>query len=53
MPPLTEAIHISAPLAANSSCSQRNPSGGSGDPVVATHCTLDRSKSLAGCTPAL
>ncbi len=53
VPPLTEAIHRSAPLSANSSCSQRKPSGGSGEPVVATHCTRERSWSRAGWTPAL
>ncbi len=36
VPPLTEAIHRSAPT---SSCSQRKPSGGSGEPVVATQLT--------------
>ena len=34
VPPLTEAIHRSS---RTSSCSQRKPSGGSGEPVVATH----------------
>lgn len=50
VPPLTEAIHRSS---RTSSCSQRNPSGGSGEPVVATHRTRARSKSRAGWTPAL
>ncbi len=48
--PLTEAIHMSA---ATSSWIQRKPSGGSGDPVVATHLTRERSKSRPGCTSAL
>ena len=50
VPPLTEAIHRSS---RTSSCSQRNPSGGRGEPVVATHWTRERSKSREGWTPAL
>lgn len=53
VPPLTEAIHRSAPFSANSSWSQRKPSGGRGDLVVATHLILDRSWSREGWTPAL
>ena len=51
VPPLTEAIHRS--LRATSSWSQRKPSGGSGEPVVATHLTRERSRSRAGWTSAL
>ncbi len=50
VPPLTEAIHRSR---ATSSCSQRKPSGGSGEPVVATQPTADRSRSRPGWMPAL
>ena len=39
-PPLTEAIHRSS---RTSSWSQRKPSGGSGEPVVPTHWTRERS----------
>lgn len=50
VPPLTEAIHMSGDT---SSWIQRNPSGGSGEPVVATQVTRERSKSWPGRTPAL
>ncbi len=49
VPPLTDAIQRSS---ATSSWSQRKPSGGSGEPVVATHFTAERSKSRAGWTSA-
>ncbi|CAM5322494.1 hypothetical protein SCALM49S_08742 [Streptomyces californicus] len=50
VPPLTEAIQRSS---ATSSWSQRKPSGGSGEPVVATHWIRERSKSRPGWTSAL
>lgn len=50
VPPLTEAIQR---FSRTSSWSQRKPSGGSGEPVVATHFTDERSKSRPGCTSAL
>ncbi len=50
VPPLTEAIHMSS---ATSSWIQRKPSGGSGEPVVATQRTRERSKSRPGWTSAL
>ena len=50
VPPLTEAIHMSS---VTSSWIQRKPSGGSGEPVVATHLTRERSKSRPGWTSAL
>ena len=51
VPPLTEAIHRSS---ATSSWSQRKPSGGSGEPVVATQLTLDEVEVAGrGGRPAL
>ena len=52
VPPLTEAIQRSAPFG-EASWSQRKPSGGSGEPVVATQLMAERSRSRAGWTPAL
>lgn len=53
VPPLTEAVHRSAPPSVKESCSQRKPSGGSGEPVVATQVMAERSRSRAGWMPSL